>query len=1214
MVTNDAACPRCGQPSSLGKRFCADCGARLPVACPACGAEQPSAMPYCVDCGVSMPGWCASCGREGIPGKPYCGFCGAAMQAAAPAGTVSRSRPSPAAPAAEPRAIEERRLVTALFCDLVGFTPLSESLDAEEVRTLQTAYFERMSGIIARFGGTVEKFAGDAVLALFGVPVAHGDDAERAVLCAIEMQDAIGSLAADSRRRWGHDLALRIGVNTGEGVSGVVDAGGRRDLSVTGDVVNTAARLQTAAEPGSIMVGEETMRLARRAVRFGDRRELTLKGKSSPVAAYQVLEVRQGASRRTSEGRMTPLVGREHEIAVLQAAWNRARSGEGALISIVADAGIGKSRLMIEAVTRFVEGAAVCWGRCLSYGQDIALSLIADVLRSIIGVREHMDVAGVQRRLAETVEAWLADEDAATRAEALDVLGEVLGLGPASSGVSRADAQARRQVLVRSLRALLAGATRTGPVVVVLDDLHWIDAASAEVLRDLLADVPGFPILVTAAFRPGWTPPWADWSWTERLNVRPLGERDAVALARDALGGEDLDSALERYVVERSAGNPFFVEELVHALEDAGGVVRQSGVVHLVEAAADRLPTTLTEIVLARLDSLETDVRDLVQVASVIGRNFAVDLLRLVTRRSDAAIDHGLSALLHADIAFPRQGAPSQYAFKHVTMRDVAYNTLLLRRRQELHASIARIISALEPTDESVEIVAYHFSQTDEHAEAAVWLERAGDRSAAMFANQSAIGHYEEARRRYRLSDAPADVVARVSEKLGRVFGIISWFDEALEELALAAELYRDRGDLDAEAGAVAEISRVHYTRGASEEAIACVQDVLERLEWDDDETPAQALAQVYIAMVDPLYGLNRFEDALTAAWRAVEAARARNDDRLLMEATVRYGLALRGIGRLNEAAAVLSEVIPAAEMAGDPTGLAKALVWSGDIALAQGKPREAQQLYERAIRVDQNRGDLAETASLLLHLGQVAVILGDWAEARSRFERAVELVRSISFSHVSTTALITLGEHYLLEGAHDQAERYLEEPFTIAERSGQTAQIPYLQIPLAARDLFEGRPGAALARLEPLLEQPRFETSLDHRGLQIAAGAHVETGNLEAARSLADRGLDHARGQTNLLAVLGWLQVYAALAARAGDREGAERNLLEALSVAEEIGYRHQEARIRQSLGELHGAAEEPGRRELARALEIFRALGAWPEAERVEQPAALDYTGNPL
>jgi class 3 adenylate cyclase/tetratricopeptide (TPR) repeat protein len=1098
--------------------------------------------------------------------------------------------------------------VTALFCDLVGFTPLSESLDAEQVRLLQTSYFERMSGLIARYGGTVEKFAGDAVLALFGVPVAHGDDAERAVLCALDMQEAIRTLAVDVRKRWGVDLGLRIGINTGEGVSGVVDAGGRRDFSVTGDVVNTAARLQTAAEPGSVMAGQETMRLARRAVRFGDRRDLTLKGKSQSVAAYQVLEARSGVAGRALSRRLTRLVGRDHELGIVLHAWERVLDGNGALISLVADAGVGKSRLLTDAIVRIMEGGTVpqIWGRCLSYGQDLSLSLIADLLRSLLGAQDHT-TDNLHALLSQRAESLLAGEDPDHQAAAVDVLGEVLGQAPGNSIVSEAGAQARRQVLVRSLRSLLAGMAASGPVVMVLDDVHWIDAASAEVLRDLLADVPGLPVLVIAASRPEWIPLWAEWTWVERLHLRPLGERDVIVLARELLGGAELEPALERYVTERAGGNPFFVEELLHALQDAGGVVQVEGVAHLVQTAAAALPLTLTEIILARLDRLEAEVRDLVQVASVIGRSFAVDLLQRVTRQSDAFLTPALSTLLQAEIAFPRPGSTAEYIFKHVTMRDVAYKTLLTRRRQELHAAIARAISALDPTDESIEIVAYHFSQTEEHAEAAAWLERAGDRSAGVFANQAAISHYEESRRRYQLSGSSSDAISRVSEKLGRVFRIIAWFDEAIEELQTAAGRYRDEGDLQSEARAMAAISEVHFARGASDQAIASVQNVLARLEWDDEaEPPPRALAGVYIAMVDPFYSLNRFEDALTVAWRAMEAARELGDERLLIEATVHYGLALQGIGRLDEAGTVLGEIIPRAEKVGDLASLAKALVWHGDIVLAQGRPLEARRSYEHAIAVDQNRGDVAETASVLVHLGHVSIILGDWPAAQSYFEQAVELVRASSYSRASTFALISLGEHYLYQGAPESAARYLEEPFTIAERSGQTSEITYLHVPLAGWDLCEGRAQAALERLEPLLREPRFETSLDHRGLQIAALAYVDQGNLPSARALAEHGMEHATGQTNLLAVLGWLPVLGAIAAAQSNEDEAERYLLEALALARDIGYRHQEGRVLQALGMLHG----DGPSELEAALEIFRELGAKPDAERVERtlaPAAI-------
>jgi len=655
-------------------------------------------------------------------------------------------------------------------------------------------------------------------------------------------------------------------------------------------------------------------------------------------------------------------------------------------------------------------------------------------------------------------------------------------------------------------------------------------------------------------------------------------------------------------VVERAAGNPFFVEELLHVLEETGGIVKQGGYMQLVSSAAARLPSTLTEILLARLDGLREEVRGRVQIASVIGRSFAVDLLARVSSVPARSLEGSLGVLVRAEIAFPIPGMQSEYAFKHVTMRDVAYNTLLLRRRKELHAGTARAIMTLYPTDEFAEIIAYHFSQTDEHSLAAEWLERAGDRSAGMYANQTAIGHYEEARRRLQLPDADRIVAARIAEKLGCVFLIVTWYEEALEELEAAADAYRERHDLEAEARTVAKICQVHFLRGASEEAIDRVQSVLDQDDVEvDDETSARSLAGLYVALVDPLYHLNRFEDALIVAWRAVELAREQGDERLLREATVRYGLALQGIGRLDEARQVLEDAIREAETAGDLASLAQALVWMGDICMAQGQPREGRMYYERAKPVDENRGDLGETASLLGRLGQVAFILGDWEEARGHFEQAVDLVRSISFAHFSPAALMALGEQYLREGAVEEASRYLEEPFTIAERSGQVAQIPYLHIPLADWDLFQGEPDAALTRLGPLLKEYHFETSLDHRAMQIAAESHFLNGNDETARAMVTQGLAHARGQTNRLALLGWLQLQAVLMAGEGRWDEAEEFFEEGLSLARDMPHPYQEACTLSRLGLLKQERDLDGRPQLDLALEIFERLGARPYQDRI-------------
>ena len=317
-------CPKCGQQNPPGNRFCGQCGNPLSSTCPSCGAANPA-------------------------GNRFCGTCGSALSAAGPSSIDASSSPQPSIPAGSAGSTlveRERRLVTVLFCDLVGFTPLAERLDPEDVREIQSRYFGQMSEEIRTFGGTIEKYSGDAVLAMFGVPAAHEDDAVRAIRCGLSLQAALKSLAVEVGKQWGVELALRVGVNTGEVVSGRWEVAGRKEYQVSGDAVNTAARLQAAAEPGEVLVGEETMWLARKAIRFGERREATLKGKAGVVPVYSAVEVRE---RAIAWGPRTPLVDRNDELALLASMWAKVvREARLHFVTLVGDPGIGKSRLVSE--------------------------------------------------------------------------------------------------------------------------------------------------------------------------------------------------------------------------------------------------------------------------------------------------------------------------------------------------------------------------------------------------------------------------------------------------------------------------------------------------------------------------------------------------------------------------------------------------------------------------------------------------------------------------------------------------------------------------------------------------------------------------------------------------------------------------------------------------------------------------------------------------
>jgi class 3 adenylate cyclase/tetratricopeptide (TPR) repeat protein len=1058
VATTTVTCSACGAETSAGKKFCAECGSRLQAVCPACGASVIADQKFCAECGSALAG------------------------AAAVRSPVD----------------EERRLVTAVFCDLVGFTPLSERLDADEVREILAAYFAAMAGEVSRYGGVVDKYAGDAVLAVFGVPIAHEDDAERAVLCSLAMQQAIRPVAEEVERLFGVPLAIRVGVNTGEAVSGSWDASGQ-ESAVTGDAINVAARLETAAEPGDVVVGAETMRLARRRIRFGEGAELVLKGKSEPVTAYVALGVRDDTGADTTRP-AAPLIGRERELDLLADAWASARAGEGQLVTIIGDPGVGKSRLVAEALSQLQpEGATThsLRARCLSYGQSISLWLIADLLRSLCALPEDAHARENRERIDARVEELLGGNDDADRAIARDVLGEILGLPAGGSLVTQADPQVRRSSLVRVLGLLLASLAASEPLLLVVEDLHWLDSASNEILEALLSEVPGRRILVLATQRPGWTASWSGWSWTERLVLRPLAAEEAAALAGAVLGGGRLSTVLEQHLRERAEGNPFFVEELILYLQESGGLEESGGEIRVLPDAAERLPATLTELLLARLDRLEGRVRAVAQVGSVIGRSFAVRLLARVMDREEALLSEPLRALQQAEIAFPHGGGDPEYVFKHVTLRDVAYGMLVQRRRRELHLAAARAIADLYPTDEYVEMVAYHLARSDEHAEAAEWLERAGNRARDAFANETAITHYEAALERLERSEV--DETKRIELVLR-----CAQLEDVRGNYERARALYREVGEKTGDFRAVLGEAEVLRKLGAYDDCLAIIRGVRStRPGLTPSETGALALVEGWVLA---LIGENqRGIDTLEQGLQDVAGRDHELEGRLLLQ-----------LARAKQMFEMHADALADAERArglfearDDLLNLATALRVLGGI---QHELREddarARATLEEALVIARRVGSAEETGASLINLGQVLSEIGDTTAALAADHEALAAFTTVGLKAGIACAYCNIGEHLIVLGRWEEAREAAAAGLTVSEETNNPYWSTGAQIALSTAELALGNAGRAATLAEDAAEravaagyEARARAAFD-----VAARAHEQIGNAERAAEIRHR------------------------------------------------------------------------------------------------------------
>jgi class 3 adenylate cyclase len=649
---------------------------------------------------------CPSCGQENPDDARFCNACASPLAAAAP-----ESR-------------EERKIVTVLFVDLVGFTARAEELDPEDVRAILTPYYSRLRSEIESFGGVVEKFIGDAVMAVFGAPVAHGDDPERAVRAALAVRNAVAEMNETDPQL---DLQVRLAVNTGEAIVTLGAKAERGEGMVAGDVVNTASRLQTSAPTNGILVGEQTRRATHNLVDYRELEPLVVKGKSEPVRAWLAMRARSGPGERVAS--TVPMLGRVHEVAVL----HRILDGVVAdrrphLVTIVGDAGIGKTRLASEFTGQLEgEGMRVLRGRSLPYGVSTLYGAFTQHVKQFAGVFASDDVPSATQKLQNAVAELFGPE----RDEITAHLALLIGLGTS-------DEVAERQILFLAARRFAESLARSHPTVLVFEDLHWADTGTLDLLEVLASRVRDVPLLFLALARsdllltrPGWGGGLPGYT---ALSLEALSQEDARELAALLLGNSSVDAAR---VVSTAEGNPLFIEEL------AASVVERP--VHEERA----LPTTIRELVSARLDALPEHERTVLLNAAVVGKIF----WRGALERLDGNVPDLVEALdsLEARDLVRREPLSwiedeEQFTFKHVVIREVAYATLPRARRRELHASVARFLEdATGSAAATATALAQHWGEAGDDERALTYILRAADQAARGWAKDEAAALYGRA-------------------------------------------------------------------------------------------------------------------------------------------------------------------------------------------------------------------------------------------------------------------------------------------------------------------------------------------------------------------------------------------------------------------------------------------------------------------------------------
>jgi len=766
-----------------------------------------------MECATPFAARCPSCGASNLPAAKFCSECATPMAPMAQA--APRLAPSARAPGAAPGVTAERRLVSVLFADLVGFTAFSEARDAEQVRDLQGRYFDTVREIIGRYGGIVEKFIGDAVMALWGAPIAREDDAERAVRAALDLVDAVRSL--------GPGIEARAGILTGEAA---VTIGATNQGLVAGDLVNTASRLQSVAPPSTVLVGEATQRAAGSAIVFEPAADQVLKGKSSPVPAWRALRVvaqRGGVGR--SEALEAPFVGRDEELRQLKDLFHATtREGRPRLLSVIGPAGIGKSRLAWEFL-KYVDGLVerVWWhdGRSPAYGDGITFWALGEMIRGRAGLQEADDEQTTRAGIAAMLATHLPDES------------ERAWIAPALLSLLGVESGAGSQQLFGAWRTFFERLASSGPVVMVFEDLHHADSGLMDFIDHLMEWSRSVPILIITLARPELLDRRPDWGAGKRsftsIHLEPLTPKAMAQLLAGLVPG--LPAAAREAIVARADGIPLYAVETVRMLLAQGRLVLRDGVYTPVDDLTDlAVPDTLTALISARLDELDAADRGLVADAAVLGQSFPLAGLASVAGQDPAALEPRLRSLVRRELLVqqvdPRSPERGQYAFVQALIREVAYNTLAKRDRKVRHLAAARFFESLE-TDELAGALAGHYLAAHGYAgdgpeadalaaQARIALRGAAERAVTLGSHAQAIAFLEHA---LTVSAEPVDRAdlherAFASARQGLVA-------EVTERHALGAlEARRELGDREGIALATAEYGRAIAQYGGSPDRI----------------------------------------------------------------------------------------------------------------------------------------------------------------------------------------------------------------------------------------------------------------------------------------------------------------------------------------------------------------------------------------------------------
>jgi predicted ATPase/class 3 adenylate cyclase len=975
--------------------------------CRKCQFENPEGVKFCVECGKKIELICPECGFPSSPNFKFCGECGHHF-------IVSSKRPSNELSfdekidkiqkylpkgltekilAQRDRIEGERKQVTVMFCDMKGFSPLSELLGIEEAYSLMDQVYEILIHKVHDYEGTVNEMTGDGIMALFGAPVALEDAPQRAIRSSLAIHREMAKFS-DQLRQEKKDIPpvkMRIGIHTGPVVVGTLGNDLRVEFKAVGDTVNLASRMEGQAQPGTTYVTENTFNLTEGFFRFEAQGKKEVKGKIEPVKVYRVIAP---STRRTrfdvsAERGLTPFVGRERELDLLLDGFGRAKAGRGQAFSVIAEAGVGKSRLLYEfRKTVANEDHTFLEGKCLSYSRGVAYHPIKDLLKSNFDVRENDRDSEIRQKVKRQLKVLGTDE-----ASTLPYLLELLSVKNSGIDEIPMSPEVKKDRIMEAVKRITLKGSEIRPLILAVEDLHWIDGSSENYLKNLLDSISGAMVFLLFTYRPEFVHTWGGKSYHSHVNLNRLANRESLLMVSHHLGTDDINRDLEDLILEKTEGVPFFIEEFIRSLKELRIVGRRNNKYHLTKNIQEvAIPSTIQDVIMARVDTLPEGAKDLLQTGSVIEREFSYELIKRVTGLPEQELLSRLSTSKDSELLYERGVYPqATYIFKHALTREVVYNSILLKKRKEIHEKIAKSIEGLymERLEEFYEMLAYHYSKSEIMEKAISYWHLAGRRALKLYAMNEALDHFTRCMQiieELPAGNAKRDLQIEIGTKLGFTYLMKNKYARATKTVRPLEKLATEKRHLKS-------LGRIYTSIG--------MNLVMNKLDIEN--------------------GMRYLEKSITLSKKT-------NDMPALSFGTTYLAGSYIYYGKFDEAEALYDQIIPLLEEKQSWYTLTVPYMSLSHIFCEKADAESAEKWSRKAYKCIEKLDDPFTQSWGNLAMGHFFLQKGNLDEAEKKLIQALDNAKKISLHVVIEPCLVYLGELYIKKEDNDSGLKHINE------------------------------------------------------------------------------------------------------------------------------------------------------------------------------------------